>query len=108
MVKIPFSKYPSSTQQVLLDGLHYIFEYYWNSTGSYWSMSLLSRVGEPLVQGIKLVFGTDLVSRYAVPNAPPGRFVLIRDSGETYDLTEDELGVGVNVMYIGVDELETV
>lgn len=76
-----FSDSLNYSYQVDLDGTVYDLQIRYNHREDYWHLSLSLPDSTPLVTGVRMVYDTDLVSRFKQLNLPEGALVLINDAG---------------------------
>jgi hypothetical protein len=81
IVVIPFLDRPAFLEEMQLDGVVLLLRFVWNSTGSYWAMDVLDVNKDPILAGIKLVLGYDLIGRYRNPGLPGGGMFAIDPAG---------------------------
>ena len=62
----------ATTQTVVLDGQRYRFDFRYNKRDDSWYMSLFDANDDPLVLGIALALGLDLLFPYRYKAVPPG------------------------------------
>lgn len=106
MVVIPFSEFPAFTQEVTLDEVPYRFQFVWNFRGQYYTLSIFDRELNPIVQGIKVVVGYELISIYNGADVPPGELYVVDTTDEVERITQDDLINGVvQIVYIPEDEV---
>ena len=63
MAQFPLSSYPEETFTIPLFGRVYNCKQRWNTLG-FWTLDFNDEDGDPIVEGIKLVTGLDLVKAY--------------------------------------------
>jgi hypothetical protein len=78
---IPLRKYPRYRQEVTLDDTQYIIDISWNARGEFWFFDLYDRDQKPLLKGVKMVFGYDMLNQYNKSTLPSGSLVLLDPSG---------------------------
>jgi hypothetical protein len=81
MKQIPFTTYPSFTEDVVLDDVRYTLAFTWNTRGEFWSLSISDVNRTPLVQGIKVVPNYDLLEGFHHLKVPAGAIVALDSSG---------------------------
>lgn len=79
-------------QATTLDGDVYSLDIAWNIRGEFWSMTISDSTGNPILAGIKLVGGVDLLQQYVMDNRPPGELNIIDTSGLSANPGRDDLG----------------
>ncbi len=96
---IPTSSDPHYVQTTSLDGTAYTLTFKWNRRAERWSLTLGTADGEPIIEGIALVTGCDLLKGYRyLPECPPG--ILVCSPLGSDDATPGivELGEGLRVV----------
>lgn len=68
---------PNSVESVVLDGLSYRFEFFWNSRGEYWSLSIRDEDENELISGVKLVSNYELIASYPDRGLPKGELYVV-------------------------------
>jgi len=106
MLTIPWSDFPSFSQECTLDGVVYRFRFKWNYRGQYWTMDLHDRDQNPILLGVKLVVRFDLVKHYPGRAVPPGVFVVTDPKGEIDRVEEGDMGVNTQLTYFTEAEAE--
>lgn len=75
------SRFPAYQMQFALDGRRYIVLMRWNTRDQAWSMDWLTRTRDPLLRGIKIVYGVELMQRFAIGRLPDGEMYATRLGG---------------------------
>ncbi len=90
---------------VTLSGVSFRLVFYWNNrdgsnnpAGGAWILSLNDSLDNPIVSGIKMVLGLNLLSPFAL-NAPEGSLFLVDLSGHDIDPGFNDLGNRVILIY---------
>ncbi len=108
MLIIPFQKnLPSFSQEVTIDGISYLFEFFWNSRGEHWTMSIFNRDQLPLVVGIRLVLLYGLISQYVDRGLPPGEIYVIDLSDNTEEIKQNDFDSRLYLTYFTEEEVES-
>ena len=94
-------------QQVALAGQAYILRTRWNSSFSYWTLDIFDIDNTPLIYGLKLTLGSELLLRYNNDVLPDGALLPVF-SGTLERIERDSMGETVNLVFIPTDELETI
>ena len=63
-----------SISRIVLSGTPYQIRFTYNDTGDYWKFGLLNTLGEPIIQGMKIVPRFPLNIFYTVAKIPAGIF----------------------------------
>ena len=98
---IPLSLDPAVTFEITLDDGNFGFRVYYTTVANVWVMDL-SRDGEVLVDGIRLVVGLDLMEPF---NFNIGQWRMINLVDNRLDATRDNLGIDVILFYVPEGEL---
>jgi PKD repeat protein len=101
-VTIPFHEGYAFTQDVDLDDSPIRMRLAWNDYGQYWVMDLLNLDDSPILSGIKLVLGYDLLTGYRRTGLPTGSLYVVDPAGvldriEQGDFTGDR---GLELVYL--------
>ena len=76
-LQIPFQPGASWVQEITLEGRVYRMSAAWSGVGQCWYMGLSTRDNVPIVSGVKLVQGADLLEPFADLRLPPGRLFVV-------------------------------
>lgn len=96
---------PFFSQRSTLDGIDYEIVMQWNARSGRWGFSLYTDGGAPIVQGVSVVTGWDLLSGVVRSDGvPPGMIVALDSSQANADATLSTLGVSVDLWYVDGDE----
>ena len=107
MRKITWLDFPDFTQEVVLDEDRYGLRFHWNSRGGFWTMSVLTTTQEPIVSGIKIVLGYNLLGRFRAYDVPPGDMIAIDPSGGTTRIEQNDfLTERCSLVYLTEAEIE--
>lgn len=74
-----------------LDGVPYIFKFYWNTTTEKWYMAMTSSSSGITIRGVALLVGKELIGRYGYTNLL-GELYVIDNSGNDEDPTFEGMG----------------
>ena len=74
-----------TSQTVTLDGVRFVLDTYTNRADGCWYMDLRDGEGNPLVLGIAIVTGLDLLFPYRHLDVPPGPLFVNDHEGERTD-----------------------
>jgi len=105
MYTIAFLDLPSFSIDVTLETTPYHFTFHWNSRGAFWVMNIDSFDLVRLVSGVQLVPNFSLLDKYPGRGLPPGLFIAADKRGNRFDITRDNMGVEVVLLYVPSDEL---
>jgi len=83
----------------ILDGIELGFELLNNTRGDYWTMNVYSAAGDLLAAGVRLVTNWPLALRNTDERLPPGRLMLLDQSGAGTEADFEALGTTHVLMY---------
>lgn len=104
---IPFT--PSDTNYDLtipLNDVNYTFHVRWNSTIPGWFIDIYNADQSVIAQGVRLVLGGRIGSHNTDPFFTLHYLQLIDTSGQNLDPGYDDLGARVQLLHIGIAELQ--
>jgi len=104
MIVVPWIDAPRWRQEIALDGRPYVLVARYNVRSAFYSMDIMSRTGEAIVSGFRLVKGFPLLRQVRKPELPPGEFFVI-GTGEP---TRENMGQGCKLIYIPEADLDAV
>ncbi len=90
-VVIPFKDLPSFTESIVLDNIPLNFKFVWNGRDDAWYMNIFDSINDPILEGIKIVNGWELISNYTDIRLPLGALLVV-------SLRDDEEVIGRNDM----------
>lgn len=99
-VPCPSDGYPDQTGQVLIDDAYYTVAWRWNERDGAWYFSFADADGDPIISGVRVVLGADLLSGVPTGAGPDGGIIVIDASGRTDEPGLHDLGNRVQVLYI--------
>lgn len=85
--------------QIDLENITYTLEFGWNQRAERWYMAIYNATGDLLLGDVILLTNVPLLDQYIDENLPPGRFILIDESGENKNPGENDLGNDVKLFY---------
>lgn len=91
-------------QRVLLDGEAFSLISNWNIRDETWDVSLFTSEGDPLIVGRKLVLNTNVLAQVQVESAPKGELLVVPISDKTTNITRDNMGIEVELVFVGADD----
>ena len=95
---------PNWQQNVLLGGVPFNINAYYNVRDESWYINIFTNENEAIILGKKLIINIDILACVFSPLQPRGLlFVLPITDVET--ITRDNMGVDVELIFVGVDEL---
>jgi hypothetical protein len=100
LVPTPTSGYPHIRQRVALSGATYQLRWLWNERDRAWTFCLWDADGGPLVLGVRVVLGVDLLEAAPQgPRRPPYRMVVVDPTQRGQEPGLTDLGSRVKVIY---------
>ena len=101
---------------VTLEGVEYLFSFYWSARESRWYLSLYDQDENPLALWIAIVISTtapgglrNLLRRFVDPRLPAGLLYCYDASGQDTDIVlSSDLGERVPLIYITSDDPDLV
>lgn len=103
---IPTFDDPFYTQTTSLDGVQYLLEFRYNQRENSWYLNVSLDDATPLVKGVKIVLGSDLLGRFVDRRMPTGRLVAIANGEDDSTPGMGELGVDRRVTLVYLDAAE--
>lgn len=89
--QIPFKPFPNFFEEITLNNVPYIFSFYWNNRGEFWTMDITDREKNEIIRGVKLVNNYELLEMFSNDKLPDGKLWVI-DLMQTMDnITYDDL-----------------
>lgn len=95
---IPLASVPQ-TLSITLAGVVYNLNVYWCRPAQTWILDIADNSGNPLVGGIPLVTGADLLAQYAYKNFG-GKLIVQTDNNALMPPTFDNLGTSGNLYFV--------
>lgn len=85
--------------QIQMQGVLYTLEVWWCGPATSWMLNIADAAGTPILQGIPLVTGTDLLKQHAHLNFG-GSLYVQSDADLNAVPTFDSLGIGGHVYFV--------
>ena len=98
---------PSYTARIPMDGRRFVFGVAYNSRSQRWLWWLLTSNGSPLIAGVELVIGVDLLAPISDPRKPAGQLFAVDTGGEGKAPGRLDLRGRVQVIYRPAADVET-
>lgn len=98
MITIAFPDANDIIVLVTLEGNQYKLRLLWNDVGEFWTLSVRSETGTPLIEGIRAVPNFPLLQPYHKPNVPPGELMVITSDDSLQDVGRDNFANGKAVL----------
>ena len=86
-------------EQVLLEGSEYTLACVWNYRGEYWALSMADANSTPIISGVAMRVGVDMLASVSNPLRPPGGLAVYDTSGANADPGLSDLGGRVILLY---------
>lgn len=97
------SEFSSFEQTVVLSGRRYRLRSKWNTVHEYWSLDILDgSSNEPIITGLKVIVGVELLNRYNDERLPPGQLIAVDMSGSIQRIGRNDMGNRVQLIYATV------
>lgn len=96
--EIPLTPEPQAFS-IALAGVTYNLRVTWNDPQASWILDIADSSGNPLIQGLSLVTGTDLLGQYGYLNIG-GQLVVQTDHDPLAAPTADNLGINSHLFFI--------
>jgi hypothetical protein len=90
---------PYQSFSVKLEGSIYQVRLRYNSRAGHWALDLADAVGAPLVSGIAIRLGVDLLVQYSGDDFPPGKLFAMNWVDEFVEPDRDNFGTDVSLIY---------
>lgn len=88
---------------VELDSNPYEIRVLWNERFEYFSLSVTSVTGEPILKNIKMVKNYPLTTRYKNTLLPFGSFYFVQEKGKSDKASFEDLGTNYGLYYFEAD-----
>lgn len=104
-IRVRFER-PEGEVRKWLDGRLYAFRFRWNTREQVWVVSIFTAEGDPIVQGLAVVPGVNLLRQVVSADAPPGALVAVDTRGTGQRAGRDDLVRNVVVLvYLTAEEV---
>jgi hypothetical protein len=101
MIEIPLTNDPAQTFTIAIEDVIYSLRVSFNTRAGYWTADF-STSGTPLIMGIPLLGGVDIVQQY---NIPLTNMFVVNTAQPNQDATVDNLGDIVKLVLLTDEEL---
>lgn len=85
--------------EIDLEGTVYTLEFAYNKRRDLWNMSIIDLSENILLASIPLLVDIPLTDQYVNEELPPGRFILLDETGEQRDPGRNDLGETIKLFY---------
>lgn len=102
------SNFSNFSQQMDLDGVSYNLTFLYNSSSSQWTLSISDIDEIHIIDGLKLVLNSNLFSQYPSIGLPPGELYCIDTTGKEKEVTRENLGSIIELIYVPEAEIDTI
>lgn len=96
---------PAWSQQVVLGDASYTIRVRYNTRDDSWYCSIIDSLDAPLILGHKIVIGTDILKGITSENRPKGILLVTPFVENTEEITRDNMGDRVQLVFAGSDEI---
>lgn len=86
--------------RVELGSMIYVFEIRYNTYMGTWIFSIYDSANDPIIMGLPLLVGIDLLRRYTDDRLPPGRLFMYNLENNNQDGEEKDLGDNLLMLYL--------
>lgn len=100
------NKISDYVQSSVIDGREYILRFYWNQRQGTWFLDFFDQDNDPIVQGLALVLGADLLKYVKDSRKPPGKMFLVDLTGQHLQPHINELGSRVVLFYADQESVD--
>lgn len=90
---------PAYQFQITLDGTVYTLKFRFNVRMDRWIMDIADTDEEAILSGIPMLYGLPLVQRFELEELPPGKFVVVDETGEERNPTRTGFGDDFKLLY---------
>ena len=100
LIELPVrSDFPSYEFTCDLDGVVYTLKFRYNVRFARWVMDIADSIAEDIVTGIPMLTDIDLLAHISNEDLPPGRFILVDETGASRNPGETDLGNDIKLIY---------
>ena len=85
--------------EIDLEGVVYTLEFSYNKRRDLWNMSIIDLSGNLLLGNLPLLTDVPLTDQYVDEELPPGRFIMLDETGEQRDAGRNDLGATIKLFY---------
>tara|TARA_R100001480_G_C4631728_1_gene168022 strand:- start:235 stop:564 length:330 start_codon:yes stop_codon:yes gene_type:complete len=109
MITIPFQDSPDFLEEITLENTPYVLRFTFNSRGNFWTMDILDRDENDLINGVRLLLGVEFLRQHPDIGLPLGMMFVIDETGDTTPIQQgDFLSERVKLTYATEAEVEAV
>lgn len=102
---LPFNKDNYNYKyNIVLEGSRYYFTIQRNSRMDKWLLSIANYKQEPILTGLPLLIGSDLIRRFVNSEKPPGYLFFCNSTNENLDITRDNASDDYMLIYVTSDD----
>lgn len=105
MVVIPVQTLPAWTENITLGDWVGRISFQWNTRSEAWTVDFSDSLGNPLLLGVKLVTGWELLHQFPREELPQGAILVVSLDGSDADPGRNDLGARISLVYLSPDEL---
>jgi len=85
--------------EIDLEGVVFTLEFSYNKRRDIWVMTIIDSSENILLGNIPLLTNIPLTDQYVDEELPPGRFILLDETGENRDASRNNLGSTIKLYY---------
>lgn len=105
---IPVADYPTYSEELTIENVLYRFKISYNERGQHWALTIMDSNEVILIAGVKIVLGYELIKWYPDRGLPPGGIMVINMDDSVTEITRDNLGTDIKIVYIPEAELAAI
>jgi hypothetical protein len=91
---------------VTLDNKTLIFTYRYNGRGGYWTLDLADESNEPILTGLKIVLGVNLIEKFIDDRLPSGGILAVDVTDRLARIGERDLFERIEMVFVSQDEID--
>lgn len=105
-VVIPFKSFPSFIENITLDDIVLNFKFIWNGRDNAWYMDISDSINDPILQGIKVINGWELIARYTDIRLPQGALLVVSLNSDEEIIDRNGMIDNYSLIYLTEEELD--
>lgn len=96
------------SQEMTLDDTPYTLHFLYNTFTLQWTISIIDLDEVHIIDGLKLVLNSNLFAQYPAAGLPAGELYCIDTTENETEITRDNLGDTVQLIYVPEAEIDTI
>lgn len=97
---------PYFTTTEELDGVQYALRFHYDFRADRWTLDMLDELDDPIVTGIRLIPGPNLLEQFSDPRLPVGSLEVSTVNEDRAPPELDDLGVDAVLIYLDASDVE--